>query len=284
LIAASIGFQVLTLNEYRRSWIKQTDFYWQLYWRAPYIEPGTAILSAGEILPRMGDYPTSFALSTLYPESQNRDVLKYYFFNLEADFATEIEDLRQGMALRKVAYSSVFQGDSRESLVISYDPENYECLWVLNPADREIRALPEITRDALPVSNLARIQPGSPYARPVPEEIFGPEPAHTWCYYFQKADLARQEGDWERIVGLWEEAEARGYAPGNGVEYLPFVEGYAREGEWERAVELSLAAAKLPRVMEPALCATWQMIEQSSAESMEKQNALERIDAELHCP
>jgi hypothetical protein len=93
LIAASIGWHALNSNEYRRSWIEQTDFYWQLYWRAPYIAPGTAILSAGEILPRMGEYPTSFALSTLYPESEQVEELKYYFFNLEKHFDTQLEDL-----------------------------------------------------------------------------------------------------------------------------------------------------------------------------------------------
>ena len=29
----------------------------------------------------------------------------------------------------------------------------------------------------------------------LPEFIFGPEPDHTWCYYYQKAELALQEGN-----------------------------------------------------------------------------------------
>jgi hypothetical protein len=68
LVGFSISFHLLNSNNYRWLWIKQTNFYHQLYWRAPYIEPKTAILSDGEIFPRMGDYPTSFALSTLYPK------------------------------------------------------------------------------------------------------------------------------------------------------------------------------------------------------------------------
>ena len=281
LIAASIGWHALNSNEYRRSWIEQTDFYWQLYWRAPYIAPGTAILSAGEILPRMGEYPTSFALSTLYPESEQVEELKYYFFNLEKHFDTQLEDLIQGMPLRKVAYSSRFQGHSHESLVIHYEPEHYECLWVLRPQDQEIRALPEITREVLPISDLERIQPASPYARPIPGQIFGPEPAHTWCYYFQKADLARQVGDWEKVVALWQEASANGYAPGNGVEYLPFVEGFAHLGGWETAVELTLAAEKLPRVMGPALCAVWDRLEMETSPSAGRQTALDRVQDAL---
>jgi hypothetical protein len=165
--------------------------------------------------------------------------------------------------------------------VIHYEPEHYECLWVLRPQDQEIRALPEITREVLPISDLERIQPASPYARPIPGQIFGPEPAHTWCYYFQKADLARQVGDWEKVVALWQEASANGYAPGNGVEYLPFVEGFAHLGGWETAVELTLAAEKLPRVMGPALCAVWDRLEMETSPSAGRQTALDRVQDAL---
>lgn len=284
LIATSIGFHVLNTNEYRRSWIEQTDFYWQLYWRVPNIVPGTAVLSAGEILPRMGEYPTSFALSTIYPGSGPVEELRYYFFNLEKHFDTELEDLVQGMPLRKVAYSSRFLGQSRDSLVIHYEPEQYECLWVLRPQDGEIRALPEITRDVLTISNLERIQPASPGDRPIPLQIFGPEPAHTWCYYFQKADLARQVGDWERTVNLWQEARANGYAPGNGVEYLPFIEAFARLGEWEKAAELTLIAEQLPRVMRPSLCALWERLEEETSPSAGRQAAMDQILETLCLP
>jgi hypothetical protein len=284
LIATSIGWHALNTNDYRRSWIEQTGFYWQLYWRAPHIAPGTALLSAGEILPRMGEYPTSFALSTLYPESVRADGLNYYFFNLEKHFDRDVEDLVQGIPLRRTAYSSRFQGHSHESLVIHYQPEQYECLWVLRPQDQEIRALPEITREVLRISDLERIQPASPYARPIPADIFGPEPAHTWCYYFQKGDLARQQRDWERVVALWQEASANGYAPGNGVEYLPFVEGFAHLGRWEMAVELTLAAERLPRMMRPALCATWDRLEMGTSASAGRRAAVDRVREAICLP
>jgi len=30
---------------------------------------------------------------------------------------------------------------------------------------------------------------------------------HGWCYYYQKANLARQQGDWEQVIALGREAE-----------------------------------------------------------------------------
>ncbi len=43
--------------------------------------------------------------------------------------------------------------------------------------------------------------------RPRPAEfIFRPEPAHAqaWCYYYQKAELALQEGNWGKIIQIGE--------------------------------------------------------------------------------
>lgn len=284
LLGFSVGWHVFNTNEYRHSWYKQTDFFWQLYWRAPYIQPDTALLSNGEIFPRMGEYPTAFALSTLYPKPQNTTSLNYYFYSLSKHFDTEIEDLIQGMPLQKAAYSSTFRGDSRDSLVISYLPETYECLWVLRPEDTHLRSLPDIVREVTVISNLDRIQPDSPLSEPVPAEIFGAEPAHTWCYYYQKADLARQVGDWERIVDLWKQAAANGYSPGNGVEYLPFIEGFARTGQWKTAEEMTLQANENARVMPPILCPTWEKIAAETPSSANLQEFIASVNAQLLCP
>jgi hypothetical protein len=284
LIAASIGWHFQYTNDYRRSWIEQRDFFWQLSWRAPYIAPGTAILSAGEVLPYMGEYPTSFALSTLYPESVQPGGLNYYFFNLEKHFATGVEDLIGGIPLSKTAYSSRFTGYSHESLVIHYEPENYECLWVLRPQDQEVRALPEITREVLSISNLNRIQVAAKQDSSIPVQVFGPEPEHTWCYHFQKADLARQSGEWDRVAALWEAASSAGFTPGNGVEYLPFIEGFAHLGRWETAADLTLAAETLPRVMGPSLCATWDRLERETPPSTSRQAALDQVRGLLCSP
>jgi hypothetical protein len=281
LLGFSVGWHVLNTNEYRHSWIKQSDFYWQLRWRAPYIEPSTALLSSSEIFPRMGEYPTSFALSTLYPEHEDNRELNYYFYSLSSHFDTQREDLIQGMRLRRVAYSSIFTGSSQDSLVISYDPERYECLWVLRPEDTNLRALPEISREVAVISSLDRIHANASLSQHVPTQIFGNEPPHTWCYHYQKADLARQLQDWNLVVSLWDQAEANGFGPGNGVEYLPFIDGFARTGDWKTAEAMTFAANEDARVMAPILCPTWQQIEQETRPSPERDQTLENIYNQL---
>ena len=284
LLGLAVGWHVMNANGFRRAWIKQSDFYQQLSWRAPYIEPGTAIFSDSEIFPYMGDYPTSFALGSLYPKFENSKDLNYYFFSLSKDFNDQTEDLVAGIPLRKIAYSSRFLGKSHNSLVVFYEPESFECLWVLGPEDDEIRVLPDITREALPISNLDRIQRAAPTHNALPTEIFGRESRPTWCYYFQSASLARQYEDWEQVLTLWEEAGRLGLAPGNGVEMLPFIQAFAYLEDWQEAARLTFQADEMTRMMGPSLCAIWQRLEQETSVSEPRRSTLAEIYARLQCP
>ena len=284
LLSLAIGWQVITANSYRRAWIKQSQFYWQLAWRAPYIQPGTAFLSSEEIFPYMTEVSTSFALSSLYPKNGKALELDYWFFSLSHRFSEKLEELLGGMPLRYQRNFARFNGLSQDSLVIFYEPEQYECLWVLGPEGADIRALPEITRQVAPLSNLSRILTDSPEAQPVPTQIFGNEPAHTWCYYYEKADLARQYQDWSEVVDLWDQAVQKGYEPGNGVEYLPFIEGFAHLGDWETAEQMTHTAEGMTRVMAPSLCDTWGRIERESLPSKARDQTLVQVYADLQCP
>jgi hypothetical protein len=80
LVGLAVGLQLRTNTEYARGWEKQSQFYWQLYWRAPYIEPGTAFISDGEIFPLMGIHPTSYAINSLYPPNESMREFNYAFF------------------------------------------------------------------------------------------------------------------------------------------------------------------------------------------------------------
>jgi hypothetical protein len=67
-----------------------------------------------------------------------------------------------------------------------------------------------------------------------PQLVFGPEPPHDWCYYYEKADLARQHGNWEEVIRLGNEAMQNELAPQDDIEWIPFLQAYARAGEADR--------------------------------------------------
>src|SRR5690606_26029173 len=113
------------------------------------------------------------------------------------------------------------------------------CLRILDPeVDRVNRSIPEqsLMRFASRLTNYETIS-NEQIARMF--ELYYPEPPHGWCYYFQKAELARQFKQWDEVVAMADEAFALNVQPSDPAEYFVFIEGYAHAGEWDRAVELS---------------------------------------------
>ena len=73
---------------------------------------------------------------------------------------------------------------------------------------------------------------------PPSEAIFGPEPVHDWCYYYQSAERAKQAGDWETVVRLGDDVFAAGLTPIDLAEWLPFLEGYLWAGDAEKVADI----------------------------------------------
>jgi hypothetical protein len=111
-------------------------------------------------------------------------------------------------------------------------------------------------------------------------DIFGPEPAHTWCYFFQKADLARQIEDWDEILALYAQAQQMGLSPEYGAEYIPLIEAYTQTGNWHKAYDLTFAAAELTPGLKRMMCANWVRLSRLPSADME---AAERVDRTFSC-
>ena len=281
MLALSVGAHLRSGLAYKQAWEKQTLFYWQLYWRAPEIEPGTAFVSDSEFLGYMGNYPSAFAINTLYPKQTPVEQVDFWLFT-SGENVPRWKDFREGSSLSGVKYASTFEGDSRNSLAILFEPENLQCLWILSPQDMAHQTLPAITYEFLPASNLARIKSAPQAWLPSPA-IFGTEPAHTWCYNFQKADLARQSGDWNEVIRLWEQALAAGYGPKHTREYMPFIEAFARTVDWESAKKLTLRAGTITEKARHPLCALWQQLRTETEASEQRENAFSKVDDRLDC-
>jgi len=268
-----------TLN-FKSVWEKQERLYQQLIWRAPSIEPNTAIIANEEILGYMGDYPTSFAINTIY-EGKQTDRIPYWFFALSENFKFSADTLVTGRTLDVERASATFQGDSQNAIFISFEPENKQCLWVLRPQDSEYKHLPLEMKKAALISNYKNIR-AEEMDRKFYNEIVK-ENKDTWCYFYQKADLARQMEDWETVIELWEEAQKNGHQPDNGFEYLPFIEGYARLGDWENAFLLTKTANRITEAMYFVLCPMWRSLAEETSSSEQKDGSILKANELLGC-
>jgi hypothetical protein len=115
----------------------------------------------------------------------------------------------------------------------------------------------------------------------LPGPPFGKEPAHTWCYFYEKAELARQRLDWKGIVELAAHTTQQGLAPEDAFEWLPFIEGYARTGNARAAEELTRQAWDQEPRLHRGLCILWGRLQED--DPADAQDAAARIFGQFSC-
>lgn len=275
LCGLSMYGHLYVANAYRETWNIQRDFYWQLVWRAPALQPGTALLSDSEVVLGAGTYSTASAINLIYAREFDIEEFPYWFFNMEQGFNAQMERLLAGKTIRHDFRNWHFEGDADKILLIDNSREG--CMLILAPGQPETTELTPLLTQVLPLVNLSRIltEPNVPAVPPI--EIFGPEPAHTWCYYYQKASLARQSGDWEKVIVLAEQADKEGYEPVKASEWLLFVDAYLQIGDFVAAEELTIRIQTRDPRLTPLLCTYWS--EQTSLPA----GFLESMSEKLEC-
>jgi hypothetical protein len=279
LFGLGVGTQVQIARNFQASWDKQEDFYWQLHWRAPALKPGTMLVSDQEILFYMGIYPTAFALNTLYPQTTPPPEASYWF---NAGFEhVNFDRFAAGQADSFEKYATTFTAVAHNVVAITFEPGNDQCLWVLGPQLTNARVLSSTASTWLTVSNPEQIQ-ASPETVP-PGQIFGPEPPHTWCYYYESAELASQYGDWPTVARLWTDAQGRGLRSSNAVELLPFISASARLGGWEEARNLTAEAQILPDRATSVLCDLWRDLGATAPPSDQRDRTAAAVQNDLGC-
>jgi hypothetical protein len=252
LLFVSIATQVVVANRYRLDWGVQNAYYWQLAWRVPRLLPGTAIISFEQPSASIPGYDASFAMNLLFHGEPADGTLPYWFFTNDRFLNF---DLKPEKAISYKDRNLSFKGNTSNAIAIIHQGEK-RCLQVLDDvyADQPFYGVNQ--EQLIAVSKPAAVVRADEARSPDPD-IFGAEPAHTWCYYFQKADLARQSEDWDAILELEQQARDGGFVPGFGPELLPFIEANARLGGWGEALDLSRQARGIVGEMEPLLCSTW---------------------------
>ncbi len=278
------GWHLRYTNDFRWAWDKQVNFYRQLYLRAPSIQPGTAILSEDEFLMFMGTYPISFGINSIYdqPGETNSKEMDLWYLPL-VEFNNDLEAHLNGEPFSDRRASVTFQGQPGGSIVISFDPGSNQCLWMMRPEYAQAKFLSPTLRQLAAISHVERIgQRPSSEANFLTRYLYT-QPEQDWCYYYTKADLAAQYQQWEEVTHLWELADQKGLTPGHGFEYLPFIEAYAQQGDWETAREMTVSAQKTVQGISPLLCTVWSRLQTGTPESPEKTQTFQTIAEKLRC-
>ena len=277
-VAFSIGKQFETNIAYVRDWDVQRDLFWQMSWRIPSLEKGTTILTNDLPVTYFSDNSLSGPLNWIYGREGEMDHI-LYFASIRLNRG--LPDLKPDLAFEQNYLAKTFYGNTSQMVVINFEPPR--CLRVLDPQiDLDNRLLVPLLRDAAVLSNVSLIRAEPPVKMPV--SLYSPEPGHGWCYYFEKADLARQMGDWKQVVELGDTAFKLDDSPNDPVERFVFIEGYAHIGDWEQAIELSKVSYRVSKdYVGPLLCRLWESIQAETNESAERSAALDTINNMLSC-
>jgi hypothetical protein len=281
IIGLSAGRQFLWSTDYLRNWQAQKNLFWQMTWRAPGLKPNTVVLM-NEQLDFYADNSLSAPLNWIYDPNASADKIGYVLFYPTNRLNESLPALQTGLPIQYDYIAGRFNGNTSEAVAFYYDPP--DCLRLLEPdldSNNHFILDDSLMRQAASLSNHDQIV-DSPNA--VMPKVYGPEPEHGWCYYFEKADLARQLGDWETVTRLGDETSKLNDYPNNPVERFVFIEGDAHTGNWDRALKLSKESYKVSKdYVGPLLCKLWKRIETETADSPEKSAALSQFQNMVEC-
>lgn len=283
LIALGVGQQFFNANIFRRDWVGQQQIYWEFAWRIPALKQDTAIITQQMPLDYETDLSMTAPINWIYASKIQPPNLPYALIYSEKRLGGSVlPDLQPGTALQLPYRTLRFHGNTSQAIVI-YVPKN-GCLRVFDPAFDDARTYskyPASLVDPIPLSNPSRILTDVP-SPTLPNPPFSGEPAHTWCYYYEKAELARQKRDWTTVAALGKQASNHHYAPTDSFEQLPFIEAYARTGDLVTAKRVTrLAWGKDPGIRR-GLCLLWERVRADGPNTTIRQSASELI-GELGC-
>jgi hypothetical protein len=285
LLGLAIGLQFQAANAYRRDWATQKALFWQLSWRIPQLKPGTTLLFNDLPVRFFSDNSLTAPLNWIYAAGNSSAQMSFMLYFPSLRLGSGLPSLQPGQLITQDYLAANFSGSTSQMIALNYVPP--ACVRVLDPdLDPLNIMLPTRMREAAAVSTNQPIQDAAPGQAVHPDEnIFGAEPAHSsWCYYFEKADLARQQGDWPHVASLGDQAFSQTDYPNDPSERLVFIEGYAHTGNWKRARQLSQETRQITAAMQPMLCRLWQRIDGTTPSSPEKTATLQAVRAELQCP
>lgn len=275
----SIGYQIRLGNDFQDDFSRQQQFYAQLKWRIPYLEPGTAVYSPGIPTTKEADYSYTMGINLLYSSDEVTSDFDYWFTGPRyVNPSTLLADPNYIIKHELRIYK--FEGTSSRILAIHYPSTG--CLWVIDPyyslLSTGISDFPlygQLTNQALIIDNEEKVNGLS--------KIIDFDAQKNWCFYFQKGDLAQSKGQYEKSIAYYEEAMSKGLIPYEAIEYLPFIKAYTHLGRIDDAVVLTQKSFNKSSLTKPVLCQYWNDRLSENASSIASSN-LDNVYNENNCP
>ena len=284
MMALSIGKQIEMTNNFRWDWIRQERFYWQLQWRAPEIKPHTALLTNKSVSSFATTYPIAYAINIMHSDQKPSMSPEYWWFEIYKDrLYLQSERLLTGSMISSEFHNVTFSTNSENSLLfdIPVESTSNRCIWMLTSIDKFNTIVAKEMRVLSMLANPSLINEGPTSNQLL--TILGEEPEKTWCYYFQKAQLAQQQENWHEVMNLYNQAVDHSLRPSNGYEYSPFIVASASNENWKQAQKLTLDGYKITPSAGLTLCKIWEEFKTNDSMNSDLTSAYDEVADKLEC-
>ena len=260
LIVLGVSTQFLSADYYHNFWEFHRNTIWELSWRAPQIEAGTTVVFKA---------PQDYGFAEEYEVWGPLNLVYYPREPLKLSGQIMLDELWVYMARgtqedRLIRDTITVHRDYGKVLILS-KPTSLACLHILDGRrpEQTVSEPPEV-RFIAQYSNVDLINTTAPHATP-PRTIFGTEPPHDWCYFYQKIDLARQRMDWQAAVDLADEARSLGLSPKDTSEWLPALEAYIHIGDTKQSKQIA-RLIRVNRTVYIGLCVQMRALQSQPAD------------------
>jgi len=232
LISLAVGTHFLNGMSYKRDWENLQAMLWQLSWRIPNLQENTTLITSEIGLNYYSDNSLTSPINMMYSDQKSKN-LEYILYFTDVRLGLGLKQLEKDIPINQKYRSFSFSGNTSKIIAFKNDPP--ACLQIMDRTFSNSITTPNLTQlqaEELRLTNLSLIKSDTQKAPPA--FLFGSEPDRNWCYFFEKADLARQNKDYELITILGEEALSQDFQPRSASEWLPFLEGFLKKEMWDK--------------------------------------------------
>jgi len=216
------------------------SFWHQMSWRAPSIAAGTTLLVYYPGVDYADDTdivwgPANF----LYFRGPQAQLPVRVSISALTTDSSAINNLLLGHDPQESTYRAHTSTiDYARTVVIVQSAED-ACARVLDPRWPTFSVTDDASLRLLaPVSRVENIQAAGPPAAAL-AVLFGPEPQHGWCFYFEQAVLASQQGDWQQVAAIQDQVNKLGLHPNDQIEWMPFLQAQAYLGDLHEVKQIA---------------------------------------------
>jgi hypothetical protein len=227
-------------------------FWWQSSWRIPALRPDSTLIT--QYPSRLGEeaYGLLEPPNLIYFDEPRAEIPVRYPVSAIMPTRQNTEAIESGQRQKMESYRTHNTILNYKNILLLAQPTSESCVRVIDgkkylPSEFDTENVKRIA----PFSNLGIIRSGAEFHTPQ-VFAFGAEPVREWCYYFEKADFAAQQSQWDEAANLGDKALRLGFSPADPVEWFPFLQAYIMTGNGDKINQIAGEMSKSQFIKEQA--------------------------------